>query len=103
MAGKYPTPKGPAATAAKRRYNKEHYEDVHFSVNKGEKAKIDETAKRYGLSRTAFIQVCIEKQTPVQAGPPFNQSEWGTCPECGNGLFRSPPCWCAYCGKKVIE
>lgn len=103
MAGKYPVPKGPAANAAKQRYNRNHYETISLVVKKGRRDEIKELAARYGLSVNALINVCIEKQEPKPAGTDKTQSEYGTCPDCGRGLLMAPPCWCAWCGKKLVE
>ncbi|MEK8132355.1 transcriptional regulator [Paenibacillus filicis] len=54
--------KGTAATRAKDKYNAANYDQVKFTVKKGERERIDEAAVRLGLSRNAFILEAIEEK-----------------------------------------
>ena len=60
--GKYPTPRGPAANAAKARYNSATYDTFQVVVPKGKKDEITETAKRLGYkSRNEFVLAAINR------------------------------------------
>lgn len=62
MSGKYPTPRGQTATAAKRRYNKEHYAFINLAVKLEEKPLIQAAAQRAGKSVNQYIQDAIAAQ-----------------------------------------
>ena len=48
MAGKYETPRGQAATNAKRKYNAENYDRIYPMVKKGKKAVYQAAAAKNG-------------------------------------------------------
>lgn len=64
---KYPTPRGSAATAAKRKYNAKAYDRFELSLPKGMREKIDEVAEALGYkSRRSFIlDIITEKYEQV--------------------------------------
>lgn len=69
---KYPTPRGQAATNAKRRYNETKYDRFELSLPKGMKEKIDEAAKKSGYkSRRSFILACITEKYEKIIGQPL--------------------------------
>lgn len=60
--------KGKAATRAKNKYNTAHYDQVKLWVPKGDRERIDEAARRAGMSRNAFIVRAIEEMIKRQQG-----------------------------------
>lgn len=64
---KYPTPRGAAATATKRKYNSKAYDRFELSLPKGMKEKIDEVAEVLGYkSRRSFVlDIIAEKYEQV--------------------------------------
>lgn len=62
MSGKYPTPRGKAATDAKNRYNKAHYANIHLAMKPEEKELIQAAAARVNKSVNQYIQDAIAAQ-----------------------------------------
>ena len=58
----YPTPRGASANRAKAKYNSKAYDQMMVNVPKGQRAVIDEAAKKLGYkSRNEFILAAIQK------------------------------------------
>ena len=60
---KFATPRGAAANRAKAKYNSKAYDQMMVNVPKGQRAVIDEAAKKLGYkSRNQFIMAAIEEK-----------------------------------------
>ena len=60
---KYPTPRGAAANKAKAKYNAKAYDQMMVNVPKGQRAVIDEAARKLGYrSRNEFIMAAINEK-----------------------------------------
>lgn len=62
MSGKYPTPRGPSANAAKKKYNKRNYDTLCIAVKKGEKEKIQSCAISAGESVNCYIKNAVQER-----------------------------------------
>jgi len=60
MPGKYATPRGKAATNAKRRYSEKKYDRLYPFVPKGRKAEIQAEATAQGETLNEFIIKSID-------------------------------------------
>ncbi|MEG1519623.1 MAG: antitoxin [Clostridia bacterium] len=55
---------GKTSSAVKKKYNVAHYDKIEFSVPKGDKEKLFETAKQLGYENlSAFIKAAIAEKT----------------------------------------
>lgn len=68
MAGKYETPRGQAATNAKRKYNAENYDRLYPMVKKGKKAIYQATATAAGMSLNEWIETTLDAAAKNGAG-----------------------------------
>lgn len=59
MPGKYKTPRGKAATNAKRRYYEKNYDRINLTVPKGQKEALKAHADQCGESVNSFINRAI--------------------------------------------
>lgn len=46
----------------RREYNKAHYDALKFQCPKGTVERIDEAARRAGMSRTAFVLAAVKEK-----------------------------------------
>lgn len=60
MAGKYETPRGSAATDAKRKYNEKAYDRIYPMVHKGKKEIYIAAAKAAGTSLNDWIETTLD-------------------------------------------
>ena len=60
MAGKYETPRGKAATDAKRRYGAKSYDRIYPAVKKGKKELYIAAAKAVGMSLNEWIEKTLD-------------------------------------------
>ena len=60
MAGKYETPRGQAATNAKRKYNAENYDRIYPMVKKGKQAVYQAAATAAGMSLNEWIETALD-------------------------------------------
>ena len=60
MAGKYETPRGQAATNAKRKYNAENYDRIYPMGKKGKKAVYQAAATAAGMSLNEWIETALD-------------------------------------------
>lgn len=60
MAGKYETPRGQAATNAKRKYNAENYDRIYPMVKEGKKAVYQAAATAAGMSLNEWIETALD-------------------------------------------
>ncbi len=60
MAGKYDTPRGAAATEAKRKYNEKAYDRLYPMVHKGKKDVYIAAAKSAGMSLNEWIETTLD-------------------------------------------
>lgn len=65
MAGKYATPRGSAATNAKRRYNEKNYDRLYPMVHKGKKALYVAAAASAGMSLNEWIETTLDKAANI--------------------------------------
>lgn len=65
MAGKYETPRGSAATEAKRRYNERNYDRLYPMVHKGKKALYMAAAESSGMSLNEWIETTLDKAAKI--------------------------------------
>ena len=61
MAGKYETPRGAAATEAKRKYTAKAYDRIYPMVHKGKKEKYLAAAKAAGMSLNEWIETALDR------------------------------------------
>lgn len=60
MAGKFETPRGAAATEAKRKYNEKSYDRIYPMVHKGKKEVYLAAAKAAGMSLNEWIETTLD-------------------------------------------
>lgn len=60
MAGKFETPRGQAATEAKRKYNEKSYDRLYPMVHKGKKQTYIAAAKAAGMSLNEWIEKTLD-------------------------------------------
>jgi len=60
MPGKYETPRGTAATEAKRRYNAKAYDRIYPMVHKGKKKIYLATAQAAGMSLNEWVEKTLD-------------------------------------------
>lgn len=60
MAGKYETPRGSAATDAKRKYNAKAYDRLYPMVHKGKKEIYIAAAEAAGTSLNEWIETTLD-------------------------------------------
>lgn len=60
MPGKYETPRGQAATDAKRKYNANNYDRLYPMVHKGKKEIYLSAAKAAGMSLNEWIETTLD-------------------------------------------
>ena len=60
MAGKYETPRGKAATDAKRRYGAKSYDRIYPAVKKGKKELYIAAARAAGMSLNEWIERTLD-------------------------------------------
>ncbi len=65
MAGKYKTPRGQAATDAKKRYNAKNYDRLYPMVHKGKKEIYVAAAKAAGMSLNEWIETTLDRAASV--------------------------------------
>ena len=65
MPGKYETPRGTAATQAKRKYNEKSYDRLYPMVHKGKKKKYIAAAKTAGMSLNEWIEKTLDAAAEV--------------------------------------
>lgn len=53
---------GKASTRAKDKYNSANYDQIKLWGKKGDRERIDEAAKKQGMSRNAFILAAIDEK-----------------------------------------
>ena len=68
MAGKYETPRGAAATDAKRKYNEKNYDRLYPMVHKGKKLVYVAAAKAAGLSLNEWIETTLDAAAKLEEG-----------------------------------
>lgn len=61
MPGKYPTPRGEAATRAKRKYDAENYEFHRLVMKKGTKQQYQDAANKMGVSLSRWLVLAAEE------------------------------------------
>lgn len=61
MAGKFETPRGQAATDAKRKYNEKSYDRLYPMVHKGKKETYVAAAKAAGMSLNEWIEKTLDR------------------------------------------
>ncbi len=66
--GVYPTPRGPAATAAKNKLRDKKYDRGELALPKGMKAKVKEAAKQQGQSFNAYVEQAIKERYLRETG-----------------------------------
>jgi len=60
VAGKFETPRGAAATEAKRKYNEKSYDRIYPMVHKGKKEIYLSAAKAAGMSLNEWIETTLD-------------------------------------------
>ncbi len=68
MAGKYETPRGAAATVAKRKYNAKAYDRIYPMVHKGTKEIYLATAQAAGLSLNEWVEKTLDAAAGIGDG-----------------------------------
>ncbi len=68
MAGKYETPRGPAATNAKRKYNEKNYDRLYPVVHKGKKAAYIAAAEAAGMSLNEWVETSLDRAAGLTDG-----------------------------------
>lgn len=58
---KWTIPRGAAATKAKNKYTKNHYDRAEMTLPKGTKVKIEEAAKKKGMSRNEYVLAAVKE------------------------------------------
>ena len=65
---KYPTPRGAAATAAKKKYRDKTYDRMELALPKGMKARVQEAAQAQGQSFNAYVEQAIKERYQRDTG-----------------------------------
>lgn len=60
MPGKYETPRGKAATEAKRRYNEKAYDRIYPAIKKGKKELYISAAQAAGMSLNEWVENTLD-------------------------------------------
>ena len=60
MPGKYPTPRGKAATNAKRKYNENAYDRLYPAVHKGKKERYIAAAEAAGMTLNQWVESALD-------------------------------------------
>lgn len=76
---KYPTPRGPAATAAKNKYRNKNYDRVELILPKGMKEQLEQAVSELGYrSKNSFIVDAVSEKYERDLGrkmEPENSSD----------------------------
>lgn len=66
MPGKYDTPRGKAATDAKRRYNEKSYDRLYPAVKKGKKELYVAAAEAVGMSLNEWVETSLDEAAGIK-------------------------------------